>query len=441
MQRFACDLIIDAAWVLPIAPENRALSAHSVCVTDGRIVALGPTPDVHGAWEARHRVSFEDGILTPGLVNAHTHAAMTLLRGVGEDLPLERWLRDCIWPLENALVNEDFVAAGTELAVAEMLRRGITTFTDMYFFPETTARVARAAGMRAVLAFPVFEGSTAWSRGVEDCFHLGLALHDACRGDPLVEVAFGPHAPYSVSMSTLEKINMYAQELGLGVHIHLHETAYEVAEARRLHGRSWVHVLGDIGLISPQLQAVHMTQLEDDEIRLLANHGASVIHCPNANMKLADGTCPLTRLVANGVNVAIGTDGAAANNSLDVLADARTAALLAKLQAGDPTVAAAPDMLARATLGGARALGREAQLGSVEPGKLADLVVFVPDSPAALPLYDPFAALLHTGSAFSVAASWVAGTQVVHAGQPRLLDETAMHAHVREQAQRVRAHR
>ena len=439
MQTTRCDTIIDAAWVLPMAPENVARPNHSICISGRQIAAIGPTPEIHRQFTAPTHQVFADGIALPGLINAHTHAAMTLLRGAGEDMALERWLRECIWPLEGRLVDPDFVTAGVELAVVEMLGRGITTFTDMYFFPEIMARIASAANMRAVAAFPIFDATNAWSRNVDECFELGLRLHDACRDDPLIDIAFGPHAPYSVDRGTLERVHMYAQELGLNVHTHLHETAAEVADAHASQGQSWLAVLADIGLVNPQLQAVHMTQLTDPEIELLAAHGAHVVHCPNSNLKLADGICPVNLLDARGVNVAIGTDGAASNNGLDVLADARTASWLAKLQAHDPRAGNAAGTLLKATLGGARALGREHELGSLEAGKLADIAVFTPATVAALPVYDPFASLLHAGAAWRAEAVWVQGKASVANGVPLHLDLAAIRNRVEIQAARVRA--
>ncbi len=439
MQKIVCDTLIDALYVLPIAPENRAFKNFSVCLQRDRIEAIGPSHEVLAKYAPEQHLRFPDGILTPGLINAHGHAAMTLLRGAGEDMLLEPWLRQRIWPLESQLVNPEFVEAGVELAIAEMLGRGTTTFVDMYFFPEVAAQVASRSNMRTVLAFPIFDGTNSWARGVEECFRLGFALHDAVRGNPLVNVAFGPHAPYSVSRRTLERIRMYSDELDLPIHIHLHETAAEVAAAHEKEGRSWIAVLDEIGLLNPQLQAVHMTTVTPTEIERFAEAGAHVIHCPGSNMKLADGICPVTAMEAAGINVAIGTDGGASNNSLDVLHDGRLASLLAKIDASRADAGAARDSLRKITLGGARALGREEDLGSIEPGKLADLAVFTPASIASLPLYDPFAALLHNGSAWRAHSVWVGGVQSLTNGVPAHIDVDAMNARLKTQIGRVEA--
>ncbi len=424
--------------MLPVAPENVVRRDHAVAVTDGRIVAVGPAGALLAAFAPREHVRVADGILTPGLVNAHTHAAMTLLRGAGEDLPLQAWLQERIWPLEAALVDEEFVRVGTTLAAAEMLSSGTTTFTDMYFFPEIVASVASNAGMRVQLAFPIFNGANVWASGVDECFHKGLALHDDYRGDSHVFVAFGPHAPYTVHQQALEKILMLSQEINLGVHIHLHENAAEVAEARAQHGQSWVERLGDIGLLNPQLQATHMTQLTEQEIDLVAANGAHVVHCPHSNLKLASGICPTTRLAEAGCNIALGTDGASSNNTLHLLHEARTASLLAKVHAGRADAGNAHDVLAMATMGGARALGREEEIGSIEVGKRADLVAFTPSGFAAQPLLDVIGSLIHGAPSHQARHVWVEGRALVRDGSLTTIDTQKLRRDVEQQAERVR---
>ncbi len=438
-EKQACDLLIEAPWVLPVAPENVALADHAVAVSEGIIVAIGPSQALKQQFAAEEHVVVTDGILTPGLINAHTHAAMSLLRGCGEDLPLQSWLNERIWPLEGKLVDSEFVRTGTALGVAEMLASGTTTFSDMYFFPEVCAEVARNAGMRVQLAFPLFDGANAWSESIDDCFSKGLELHDRYRDDPQVIVAFGPHAPYTVNRKALEKIQMLSEEINLGIHIHLHENAAEVAEARSLNGVSWVEYLADMGFLSPQLQAVHMTQLTEREIELTATNGVHVIHCPHSNLKLASGLCPTTALREAGVNLAIGTDGAACNNTLDVLQEARTASLLAKHDAGRADAGCVRDTLEMATLGGARAIGMETSLGSIEPGKRADLAVFEPTGFATLPLLDPFASLLHGAPSYRASHVWVDGRAVVRSGALTNIDTQALRRDVEQQAERVRA--
>ena len=405
-----------------MAAASQPFENGAVAVQGGRIAAVGPADELAAAFAAKEEIRLSRHALLPGLVNAHGHAAMVLLRGAAEDLPLQVWLNQAIWPLEKAAVSEEFVRLGTELALAEMLANGITTFSDMYYFPEQAARCAAQAGMRAQIAFPVIQFPNAWSRDADDGIHRGMALHDEYRDDPLVRIAFGPHAPYSAPRPALEKVLMYSEELGLPVQIHLHENAAEVAEAQQRVGCSWVEHLGQLGLLGPSLQAVHMTQLSEAEIELVAERQVQVIHCPHSNLKLASGACPVQRLADAGANIALGTDGAASNNSLDLFAEARLAALLAKHSTADPTSGAAPDMLRMATLGGAAALGLDGEIGSLEAGKLADLTAVDLGGLGFAPARDPVAALIHGASGAAVSHVWVAGRCLYREGAFSTLD-------------------
>jgi len=436
MPRQPCDLIIEARWLLPIAPENRALDHGAVAVSGDRILAVGTPAELDTGYAPARRLRLPDHVLMPGLVNAHGHAAMTLLRGVAEDAPLEAWLNDHIWPMERRFVSESFVHDGTWLAMAEMIRSGTTCFSDMYFFPETVAALARQTGMRCQVAFPVIEFANAWSQSADDALHRGLALHDDYRHDDLIRVAFGPHAPYTVSRPHLERILMFSEELDANVQIHLHETAAEVAEARMRFGVSWVEMLHETGLLSPRLQAVHGTQLSPAEIELLARYGVHLVHCPHSNLKLASGVCPTTELLAAGVNVALGSDGAASNNSLDLFQEARLATLLAKITTGNAGSLPESRVLEMATLGGARALGLDAITGSLEPGKSADMIAIDLSAPRFLPVYNPMAQLVHTGAGSAVTHVWVRGQPLLEDGRLTTLDEAALRArigHWREQ--------
>ncbi|MFU8813959.1 MAG: TRZ/ATZ family hydrolase [Pseudomonadales bacterium] len=425
MPKTPSELVIDARWVLPIAPVNDVRENASVAIAGGRIQAVGPHDQVHGQFAAARVVSLPDHVLLPGLVNAHGHAAMTLLRGLAEDAPVAEWLNDHIWPLERRLVSEAFVRDGSRLAVAEMIKSGTTCFSDMYFFPEVTAEVARAAGLRCQVAFPIIAFANAWSSSVDDALHKGMGLHDTYRNHPLVRVAFGPHSAYSVARGDLERILMYSEELEAAVHIHLHETASEVAEARATHGASAIELLAAIGLLGPRLQAVHVTQADAAEIALLAEARVQVVHCPHSNLKLASGICPVSALQRAGINVALGTDGAASNNGLDLLAEARLASLLAKITAQDARALPESRVLEMATLGGARALGMDEDIGSLEAGKLADLIAVDLQAPRFQPVYDPKAALVHAQSGSAVSHVWVAGQALLSAGGLTTLDETA----------------
>lgn len=412
-----CDLLISAPWVLPVAPNNIALENHCLAVTGSIIEAIGPREAVHAQFTADATVDLPHHILLPGLVNAHGHAAMSLLRTAGEDQSLETWLNETIWPMEAKVMSADFVRLGTELAVAEMLRSGTTTFSDMYFFPEEVGRVCVEQGIRAQLAFPLIEFVNPWSKNVADALHQGLELFHHYRHESLVNVALGPHSAYSLSAQDMELIGMYANELDIMVQIHLHETATEVANAMAQNGQSWIQRLSEVGLLGPALQAVHMTQMNDAEMALIAESGTHVVHCPASNLKLASGTCPVKGLQDAGVNVALGTDGAASNNRLDLFSEVRLAALLLKHDQRDAAAGAASDMLRMATLDGARALGIEQLTGSLEPGKAADFISVDLNTLGLMPTYNPFATVVHGNVGQAVDNVFVNGERLLSDGE------------------------
>ena len=415
-------LVVSARWVIPVEPEGAVLEDHAVVVEGARIAAVLPAAEARARHPDAEHVALARHALLPGLVNAHTHAAMTLLRGLADDLPLMTWLREHIWPAEARWVSEAFVHDGTLLALAEMVRGGTTCFNDMYFFPEVTARLASQAGMRAVVGMIVIDFPSAWARDAGEYLDKGLALHDALKDDPLVTTAFAPHAPYTVADGVLERVRVLADELEVPVHMHVHETAAEVAEAVEATGRRPLARLDALGLLGPGLAAVHMTQLEPAEIRRLAETGVRVVHCPQSNMKLASGACPVAALQAAGVPVAIGTDGAASNNDLDMLEELRTAALLGKLAAGDAAAVPAAAALRMATLDGARALGLEGEIGSLVPGKSADLVAVDLGDPATEPVHNVISQLVYSASRAQVTHVWVAGRALLRERRLLTLD-------------------
>lgn len=422
MRRESADLVLSASWIIPVEPAGCILEGHAIAVRGGTIAALGPASEIDSGFAARERVHLDGHALVPGFVNAHTHAAMTLFRGLADDLPLDAWLAEHIWPAEARFVDEAFVGAGARLAVAEMLRGGTTCFNDMYFFPDVVGEVARAAGIRAVLGLIVLDVPTAWARDRASYFARGLEVHEAFRGDDLVATALAPHAPYTVSDEAFEQVRGLSESLDLPVHVHLHETAREIEEAVRETGERPLARLSRLGLVSSRLAAVHMTHLLPEEIDELAARGASVLHCPESNLKLASGVCPVPRLVAAGVNVALGTDGAASNNDLDMLGEMRTAAFLGKLEARDATANPAEQMLRMATLGGALALGLGSRIGSLVPGKSADAAAIDLRGPDTQPVYDPVSQIVYAATRSHVREVWVAGRRVVRDGALETLD-------------------
>ncbi|MGM0563438.1 MAG: TRZ/ATZ family hydrolase [Pseudomonadota bacterium] len=407
------DLLIDAAWVAPVEPDERVLENHSVAVDKGQIVAVLPTERAHQRYRAETHRQLSHHLLIPGLINAHGHAAMSLFRGLADDLPLMTWLQEHIWPAEGQWVSDAFVAEGTRLAMAEMLRSGTTCFSDMYFFPDVVAREARRIGMRASVGLILIDFPTVWAENPDAYLRKGIEVHDAWRHDSLISTFFAPHAPYTVSDGPLQQARMMADELNIPIQMHVHETAGEVADAESADGRRPLARLDDLGLLSPQFMAVHMTQLTDAEIERLAATGSHVIHCPESNMKLASGICPVQALLNAGINVALGTDGAASNNDLDMIGEMRSAALLGKLPnehgPAEATAVSAHQVLKMATLGGARALGLEEHCGSLVAGKSADIAAIDLGQLATQPVYDPVSQLVYAASRDQVSDVWVQG--------------------------------
>ncbi|AOU97628.1 N-ethylammeline chlorohydrolase [Acidihalobacter yilgarnensis] len=432
------DLLISARWVIPVEPDAVVLENHAVAVRGRRIVDILPTSEALQKYPSAERQDLPRHALIPGLVNAHTHAAMSLMRGLADDLPLMTWLQAHIWPTEARWVGAEFVRDGTRLAIAEMLRGGTTCFNDMYFFPEVTARVATTLGMRASIGMIVVDFPSAWARNADEYIARGLEeVLDAHKGEGLISTCFAPHAPYTVSDAPLARIRNLADELDRPVHIHVHETRHEVDEHVAKHGLRPLARLDGLGLLGPNLVAVHMTQLEDHEIALLAARGASVVHCPQSNLKLASGFCPVAQLIEAGVNVALGTDGAASNNDLDLWDEMRTAALLAKGVAGRADAVPAHSALKMATLAGARALGLGDEIGSIEVGKAADLVAVDLGRIETQPVYEPVSHLVYAAGREAVSHVWIAGQAKLVEGELTQIDIDEVMANAAAWAARI----
>lgn len=419
------DILVHARWIIPVDPEG-AREHFAMAIEGGRILEVLPGDQAAARYRPRETITLPHHALIPGLVNAHTHAAMSLFRGLADDLPLMDWLQGHIWPAETKWVSPEFVRDGTALAVAEMLKSGTTCFSDMYFFPEDTARTCQAIGMRAVVGLILIDFPTAYAQTPDEYLHKGIKLHDDLRSSELITTAFAPHAPYTVSDAPLTKLRTLNDELNLPLHMHVHETAHEVAEAARATGQRPLARLAALGLLQPNLVAVHMTQLLDSEIEAIAQSRVNVVHCPESNLKLASGFCPVHKLLQAGVNVALGTDGAASNNDLDMLSEIRTAALLAKGVAQDATALPAAAALRMATLNGARALGLDDRIGSLEPGKAADFVAIDLSGPSTQPLYDPISQIVYAAGREQVTDVWVNGRRLLHDRRLTTLDETAL---------------
>lgn len=417
------DSLINARWIVPVEPDDRILEDHTLVVHEGKILDLLPAQQARETYTGNAVHALPDHVIIPGLVNSHTHAAMTLFRGLADDLPLMDWLNNHIWPAEQRWIDPRFVEDGSRLAAAEMLRGGTTCFADMYFFPDRTAEVVAAAGLRAAIGLIVIDFPTAWARDTDEYFRKGEAVHDGFKHEPLIRTAFAPHSPYAVSEQPLQRIGVLAEELDIPVHMHVHETADEIGQSIENHGKRPLQRLQEIGLLGPRLLAVHMTQLQEAEIELVQRFGVNVIHCPESNLKLASGFCPVHALQRAGANVALGTDGAASNNDLDMIGEMRSAALLAKGVAGASNAVSAHAVLRMATLNGARALGWQDEIGSLVPGKQADITAVDLSAIETQPLYDPISQLVYAAGRHQVTDVWVAGRQVLRGRELLTLDE------------------
>lgn len=404
------DLIIEARWLAPVSAKEKLLEHYSVVVQGDILTDLLPTAQARLKYTASTLVCLDEHVLIPGLINAHTHAAMSLMRGMADDLPLMTWLNEHIWPAERAVVVENYVRDASLLGCAEMLSSGTTCFNDMYFYPQATASAASQAGLRANLGLTVLEFPTNYASDADDYLQKGFEAHDSWRGNSLITSSIAPHAPYTISNQTFEKVLTYAEQLGLGIHTHLHETQDEIAQSNTQFGMRPLQRLAGLGLLGPNLVAAHGVHLIPAEIEMLAEFGCHIAHCPSSNLKLASGIAPVAALLDRGVNVSIGTDGAASNNRLDMLSEMRLAALLAKGASMDAAAMPAYQALEMVTIKAAKALGLEEKIGSIEIGKQADMVAVKLSDFAVSPCYDPISHLVYTCGREHVTHTWVAGS-------------------------------
>lgn len=407
--KLPADLILLPQWVVPVEPEG-ALADHAVVMQDGRILDLLSADAAQARYDAAQTLHLPGRALLPGLVNLHGHAAMSLLRGFADDLPLMAWLNQRIWPAEKQHLSEAFVRDGTLLAAAEMLASGITCCNDMYFFPQAAGEAFLQAGLRATLGMIVVEFPSAYAVDADDYLAKGLALRDELKDEPLLSFAFAPHAPYTISDTTFGRINTLAEHLGLPIHTHIHETADEIRDSVKHYGVRPLERLAKLGLLGPNFIGVHAVQVNEAEIESLAAHGCHLAHCPTSNLKLASGIAPVARFIAAGVNLGLGTDGAASNNRLDLFAEMRLAALLAKGTSGDATALPAAAALRMATLDAARALNLDHRIGSIAIGKRADLIAVDLHDRFSQPLFDPVSHLVYVAGREHVTHVWVDGT-------------------------------
>ncbi len=410
------DTVIYARWIAPVSPHGTLLHNHAVVLNAGAIVAICSRQNAASSYSAQNEVHLDTHLLIPGLINLHTHAAMALMRGLADDKPLMPWLQQHVWPAEQALISPDFVRDSSLLACAEMLKGGITTFNDMYFYPQATADACLQAGMRANLGLVILEFPTRYASHAAEYLEKGLDAYDSWREQALISSSFAPHAPYTVSDATFEQVVTYSAQLNIGIHTHLHETHAEITESEQKYHLRPLARLANLRLLGPQVSFAHAVHLQQQEMDMLAENGCHIAHCPSSNLKLASGVAPVSECLKHRINIGLGTDGAASNNRLDMFTEMRIAALLAKGMSGDAEVLSAHQTLEMATINGARALGLDDRIGSIEVGKRADLTAIRMDALESTPVFDPVSHLVYVSGREHVSHVWVDGALQYQSG-------------------------
>ena len=433
--------LIMPKWVIPVDAQKSVLSDHCIVINEHKIEKIIAVSKALEKYPDATITKLDNHAVMPGFINCHTHAAMTLFRGIADDIELNQWLEQHIWPLEAEFVNPDFVRTGTELAIIEMIQSGTTCFNDMYFFPDVVAQVAEDANIRATVGMIMLDFPTVWASGPDEYLTKGLRLADELKHSSLINAAFAPHAPYTVSDQPLEKVRMMADELDLPIHMHIHETQHETEQSIDQFGMRPLERLSRLGLLSPRLLAVHMTDLLTEEIQSINEYGINIIHCPEANLKLASGISPVKACIDMGVNLALGTDGTASNNDLNMLAEMRSAALLAKGSSLDAATLDAHTALEMATINAARALNIDHQCGSLEKGKSADMIAIDLSDPCCQPVYNPVSQIVYSAGRQQITHSWIEGKLVMENRQLMQIDSDRTLANVRELAQKIANYR
>ena len=403
------DKIISATWIFTGEDQDKVLFDHSIVVNDKKIRDIQPTIKAHQIYEADETYQLSNHILLPGLINTHTHCAMSLLKGYADDLQLETWLNDYIWPAESKFVNYDFVLDGSELAIVEMIKGGTTTFNDMYFFPDATAEAVKSLGIRANIGLVVMEFPSNYANDPQEYLNKGFEFRDNWRNNNLISTSIAPHAPYSVSNSTFELINTYAEQLNLTIHTHLHETKNEIEESIKQFGSTPIERLNELGLLGPKLMAAHCVHLSENDIYQLKSNGVSVLCNISSNMKLGSGFVDVYNLTNNNINIAIGTDSSASNNRLDMFAEMRSMALNNKGLTMKSEFLKPSEVINMATINGAKALGLDNITGSIIENKYADIIAVNLDRIDTQPCYDPLASLVYCADRTSVEYVWING--------------------------------
>ena len=404
--------LLHAGWVMPMAPKGAVLAQHSGLIDEGKVVAVVPTAETADV-EAQTVYNLPNQIVLPGLINAHSHAPMNILRGMGADLPLMDWLTTKIWPAEGKLMSPEFCYEGSLLAGEEMLRSGITCTNDHYFFPADVARGLNDAGMKCTVSAFFIGFPSAMAKDADEYYARAKEVLEQFQGHQKTRVSVGPHAPYTVDDATLIRCRDLADQYDTKIHMHIDETQSEIETSMKEYGMRPVERLQKLGFLSDRLVSVHTVHPDENEMQLLAKAGASVCHCPCSNLKLASGFAPIAHMMDLGVNIAIGTDSVASNDKLDLLGETRLAAMLGKAVSGEPTSMKVEDLLYAATMGGAKAIGWDDRIGSLEAGKDADIIAIDLAGVNTVPVFDAHTQLLYSAGREEITHVWVDGELVV----------------------------
>ncbi len=417
------DKIIHARWILPLDETDRFLEKSAIIIDKGKIIKIMPSTAVEHEFCSKNVSSLDNHVVLPGFINCHTHSPMNLFRGVADDLPLKRWLTEHIWPAEQSIITPETTQLGSQLAIAEMIRSGTTCFNDHYFFPEATEQAAILSGIRASLGLLVFDIETLWSQNETEA--LDKAEHILATRylkHPNINWTIAPHAPYSVNDAALKHIKAISDKYEIPVHIHIHETQQEIDDSLQQHGCRPLARLKKFGLVNQRLLAVHMVHLDNEDFTTIEDSNINIIHSPESNLKLGSGIAPIYALQQKGFNIALGTDGAASNNDLDMIGEMRTASLIAKGSTHNPTALNAYEVLKMACINGARALGLDKITGSLEIGKQADIIALDVSDYWQQPIFNPATHIVYTGNRMSVTDSWVNGKQILKDKQLTTID-------------------
>lgn len=408
---------LEAKWLIPLNksanPNNRALKDTAIIIENQIITDILPIAASRNKYPELARKILNHHVIMPGLINAHTHSPMNLLKGYADDLPLMTWLNDHIWPIEHHFFSSEFAYEGAILAICEMLKGGVTCFNDMYFYSNDIARAAAELGIRACIGTHVFDPPSPWADNTDDYLARCQEVISEYKNNSLITPIVCPHAPYTVSDESFKKVMSFSEKNNLSIGCHIHETNDEIQQSLEQYKMRPIERLHKLGLLDHNLHAIHMTQLNVDEIELVAKKNVSVVHCPESNLKLASGFCPVKELLEYNINLAIGTDGAASNNDLDMLSEIRTAALVAKTTAMDPTTLPDYQALECATINGAKAVNLQDRIGSLEIGKQADLIAIDLSDYGSQPVYNPLSSIVYTATRQQVSDVWVNGMQKV----------------------------